>query len=276
MSREAADPPLDLIDIGANLAHDSFDADLDAVLGRARDAGVAQIVVTGSSLDSSARAIELANRHRGQLFATAGLHPHHASEWNEALAARIRELAMAPEVVALGECGLDYNRNYSPHADQRRAFAAQLRMAIELRKPLFLHQRDAHDDFLAILREHRPQLGAVVVHCFTDTRDALADYLALDCHIGITGWICDERRGRHLLDAVADIGDQRLLLETDAPYLLPRTAPKAVVGANRRNEPALLPWVLRAVATARGQHAAELARLTSNNARRFFALPLPR
>ena len=263
---------MELIDIGANLAHDSFDADRDAVLARARAAGVVQLVVTGSSLDSTRHAIELARQHPGTLYATTGLHPHHASEWNDELAARFRELAAAPQVVSLGECGLDYNRNYSTPMDQRRAFAAQLQMAIDLRKPLFLHQRDAHDDFLAMLREHRPQLGAVVVHCFTDTRDALRDYLALDCHIGITGWICDERRGRHLIDAVADIGDERLMLETDAPYLLPRTAPKALVGANRRNEPALLRYVLDAVAQARGQSADTVARLSTANARRFFAL----
>lgn len=271
MSSAANDTPA-LIDVGANLAHDSFDADLDAVLARAHHAGVDQIIVTGSSLDSTRRAIELARRYPQTLFATAGLHPHHASEWNAELAAQFRELATAREVVSLGECGLDYNRNYSPHDDQRRAFAAQLQLAIELRKPLFLHQRDAHDDFLAMLREHRAQLGNVVVHCFTDTREALNDYLALDCHIGITGWICDERRGHHLIDAVVDIGDDRLLLETDAPYLLPRSAPKHVTGGNRRNEPALLPWVARAVAAARSQSEAQLARQTSDNARRFFGL----
>ncbi|HET8880540.1 MAG TPA: TatD family hydrolase [Solimonas sp.] len=270
-----ASVPVELIDIGANLAHDSFDADRDAVLARARDAGVAQIVVTGSSLDSTRRAIELAREHPRTLHATAGLHPHHASEWNADVAARLRDLAAAPQIVSLGECGLDYNRNYSTPIDQRRAFAAQLQMAVELRKPLFLHQRDAHGDFLAMLREHRPQLGDVVVHCFTDTRDALRDYLALGCHIGITGWICDERRGRHLIEAVVDIGDDRLMLETDAPYLLPRTAPKELTGANRRNEPALLRFVLDAVAQARGQTAEALARLSTANARRFFALAAP-
>lgn len=272
-SRASSQTYMELIDIGANLAHDSFDADREAVLDRARAAGVVQIVVTGSSPDSTACAIALARAHPGRLYATAGLHPHHAAEWSEALAARLRALAGEPEVVSLGECGLDYFRNYSTHEEQRRAFAAQLALAAELGKPLFLHQRDAHADFLAMLREHRPQLGAVVVHCFTDTREALHDYLALDCHVGITGWICDERRGRHLLEAVPDIPDARLLLETDAPYLLPRTAPRSLVGSNRRNEPALLPWVLRRVAQARGQDEAFVARTTRDNARRFFGLP---
>ncbi|WP_234981554.1 TatD family hydrolase [Fontimonas thermophila] len=263
-------PPL--VDIGANLAHDSFDADLDAVLHRATLAGVTQIVVTGSSAESNRKALALALGHPGRLYATAGLHPHHASEWEASLAAQIRELAAQPQVVALGECGLDYFRNYSPQADQRRAFAAQLALAAETGKPLFLHQRDAHADFLAMLREHRPQLGPVVVHCFTDTQAALEDYLALDCHIGITGWICDERRGTHLLDAVRIIPDTRLMVETDAPYLLPRTAPKT---SHRRNEPAYLVWVVRALAAARRQSEAAVAAATSATARAFFGLPAP-
>jgi TatD DNase family protein len=261
---------MDLVDIGANLAHDSFDADRDAVLARARDAGVAQIVVTGSSLDSAAQAVALAQAYPGFLYATAGLHPHHASEWTDALAARFRDLAQQPGCVSLGECGLDYFRDFSPRGDQRRAFAAQLDLAVALKKPLFLHQRDAHGDFLAMLREYRPQLGAVVVHCFTDTREALNEYLALDCHIGITGWICDERRGRHLLEAVVDIPPNRLMVETDAPYLLPRTAPKT---AERRNEPMYLPWVVKAIAQARGTGQSDVARETAATARTFFGLP---
>lgn len=259
-----------LIDIGANLAHDSFDADREAVLERARAAGVQAIVITGSSLPIAERALELAQAHPQQLFSTAGVHPHHAAEWNAPTEARFRALCSSPQLVALGECGLDYFRDYCPHPTQRSAFAAQLRLATELRKPLFLHQRDAHSDFVALLREHRAALGPVVVHCFTDTSAALDDYLALDCHIGITGWICDERRGAHLLELVRRIPAERLMLETDAPYLLPRTAPKQ---PSRRNEPCMLPWVLRAVAAARGEDAASLAAATTDTARRFFALP---
>nr|WP_028080613.1 TatD family hydrolase [Solimonas soli] len=274
MSAASPAAGLELIDIGANLAHESFHADFDAMLARARAAGVARIVVTGSSLDSARQAVELARRHRGFLYATAGLHPHHAAEWSDELAAQFGALARQPEVVSLGECGLDYFRNFATHEEQRRAFAAQLALAVAAGKPLFLHQRDAHGDFLAMLREHRAQLGAVVVHCFTDTREALHEYLALDCHIGITGWICDERRGTQLLEAVRDIPDQRLLIETDAPYLLPHNAPKELTRAlHRRNEPALLPWVLRKIAQARGADEQALARLTAANARRFFGLP---
>ncbi|GAC1625655.1 MAG: TatD family hydrolase [Nevskia sp.] len=258
-----------MIDIGANLAHESFEADFEAVVERAREAGVTAIVITGSSAGSNEQALALARRHEG-LYCTAGLHPHHASDWTAALGARIAELAAEPELVALGECGLDYCRDLSPRAAQRAAFVAQIELAIAARKPLFLHQRDAHGDFLAILREHRAAIVDCVVHCFTDTAAALADYLALDCHVGITGWICDERRGAHLVEAVRGIPAERLLIETDAPYLLPRNlkpAPK-----HRRNEPAFLPQVLRAIATARGEPEAATAAQTSANARRFFRL----
>ncbi|MCC2657374.1 MAG: YchF/TatD family exonuclease [Panacagrimonas sp.] len=262
-----------MIDIGANLAHDSFDGDREAVLQRAWDAGVEAIVVTGSCAASSRRALEIARAHPGRLHATAGLHPHHAADWSPAHAALFRELAQDPALVSLGECGLDYFRDLSPRPVQRAAFEAQLELAVELRRPLFLHQRDAHADFLAILRDHRSRLGAVCVHCFTDTHAAAEDYLALDCHIGITGWICDERRGRHLLQIVPQIPADRLLLETDAPYLLPRTVPKAQQPRDgRRNEPAYLPFVVRAVAAARVESVDTVARNSADAARAFFGI----
>ena len=260
-----------MIDIGANLTHDSFDADRDALLQRAWDAGLDAIVVTGSSGASNEQALQLARAHPGRLYCTAGLHPHHAADWDEMLAARIAELAREPQVVALGECGLDYFRNFSPHEDQRRAFIAQLGLAVQADKPVFLHQRDAHADFHAILRDYRRALPGCVVHCFTDNGEALDAYLALDCYIGITGWVCDERRGLELRELVKRIPAERLLIETDAPYLLPRNmqpSPK-----DRRNEPAYLPWVLRAIAELRGEDAAHLGRQTAANARRLFQLP---
>ena len=261
----------ELTDIGANLAHDSFDADRDAVLARAAAAGVGRILVTGSCLDSSYRAAELSGERQGvSLFATAGLHPHHASHWNADMAACMRELSGHPRVVALGECGLDYHRNISPPDLQREAFAAQLDLAVELGRPVFLHQREAHADFLAILRPRLADLPGAVVHCFTGTAEELEDYIALDVYIGITGWICDERRGTHLKDCVHRIPDQRLLIETDAPYLLPRSlSPRP---KTRRNEPQWLPEVAATVAAARGSTAAAVGRLTSTNAGRLFGL----
>jgi TatD DNase family protein len=264
---------LPLIDIGANLTHTSFAPDLAQVLLRAQAAGVQQMLVTGASKDGSVAAMQLAQAHPGLLFATAGVHPHHAADYDGFTEELLADLLVNDVVKAGGECGLDYNRNFSPREAQQFAFERQLALCVAARKPVFLHQRDAHTDFLAILKNFRSQLSAAVVHCFTDTRAALADYLALDCYIGITGWICDERRGAHLIEAVLDIPDERLLLETDAPYLLPRTikpAPK-----DRRNLPEFLPAVLHAVASARKQTPEYVAQITTANARRFFELPLP-
>lgn len=260
-----------LIDIGANLAHDSFTDDRSAVLERARSAGVAQIVITGSDLESSRAALALAEQAPGQLFATAGLHPHHAGEWNPDMAELMRAHAHLPACRALGEAGLDYFRNFADHNAQTQAFEAQLAIACETRMPVFLHQRDAHADFMPILKSHLPDLPAAVVHCFTGSAQELDDYLALDLYVGITGWVCDERRGKELYDIVDHIPDNRLLIETDSPYLTPRTIrprPKT-----RRNEPANLPYVLDTLAEARRQDRQTLAEHTTANAQRFFDLP---
>jgi TatD DNase family protein len=204
------------------------------------------------------------------LRATAGVHPHHARECGEDTIPALRELAKHPCVAALGECGLDFNRNYSPHPDQEKWFAAQLELACELGKPLFLHSRDAHPRFAQILRAHRERLPRAVAHCFTGGSDELRANLDLGLYIGITGWICDERRGRHLVELVREIPPDRLLVETDAPYLTPRDLhpePRA-----RRNEPAFLPHIVRAVARALGRPAEEVAAETARNARVFFGL----
>jgi TatD DNase family protein len=259
-----------LIDIGLNLAHDSYDRDRDAVLARAAAAGVVQMVVTGATLAGGERALALAREHPGRLFATAGVHPHHANDLDDAAFAELAALARHPEVVAVGECGLDYFRNFSPRAAQLQAFHRQLELAVEIGKPVFLHQRDAHDDFLAILREHAGAWRGVA-HCFTGSAEQLHAYLQLGLAIGITGWICDERRGAHLLALVPQIPAGRLLLETDAPYLLPRDlTPKP---ASRRNEPAYLPHIAATVARARGEPLASLARSSTESARLLFGLP---
>jgi TatD DNase family protein len=183
----------DLIDIGANLGHESFEHDLDAVLDRAIAHGVAQMVLTGASRAGSPRALEIARRRPGRLFATAGVHPHHAADYSAEADAELRALQGEPEVVAVGECGLDYHRDFSPRPAQRRAFSMQLQIAADTGKPVFLHQRDAHQDFLALLAEFEGRLGPIVVHCFTGERHELHAYLERGWHIGITGWLCDER-----------------------------------------------------------------------------------
>lgn len=262
--------PYPLIDIGANLTHDSFDDDRDELLQRASDAGVTKMIVTGSSNQGSIDAVALARTEPGRLYATAGVHPHHAADFDESSIKLITELADDEAVVAVGECGLDYFRNFSPRSDQLRAFQAQLEIAAATALPVFLHQRDAHDDFVEVLEPMLPKLSRAVAHCFTGEGESLREYLAMGLWIGITGWICDERRGAHLHDVVSIIPDDRLLIETDAPYLLPRTIqPKP---KSRRNEPAYLTEVLRVVAEARGQSVEHVANITTGNALRFFNL----
>jgi TatD DNase family protein len=173
-------------------------------------------------------------------------------------------------VVAVGETGLDYHRNFSPREAQLFAFERQLQLAIACGKPLFLHQRDAHADFIACMDNVRGRIGRAVVHCFTGERQELFDYLDRDFYIGITGWICDERRGAHLRELVKSIPSDRLMLETDAPYLLPRTVrpmPKL-----RRNEPMYLAHICDEVARDRGEDVAVTAANTTATAMRFFAL----
>src|SRR5215470_7558586 len=259
-----------LIDIGANLTHDSFRHDFAAVLERAHAHGVAQLVVTGASAQGTQDAYALAQAHRGVLFATAGVHPHHASDFDAEVEALLREHQAKPEIIAVGETGLDYFRNFSPRDAQLFAFERQLELAAECGKPLFLHQRDAHADFLACLDNMRGRVGRAVVHCFTGEAHELADYLDRDFYIGITGWICDERRGTHLREVVKRIPAERLLLETDAPYLLPRDIRPAP--SHRRNEPMYLKHICAEVARHRGEDVTETAANATAATRTFFGL----
>jgi TatD DNase family protein len=262
---------LPLADIGLNLAHDSFDHDRDNVIAAAVAAGVRYMVVTGSTLGSTRAAIGLVRTAPAMFRATAGIHPHHAREFHDKEVAELRALMLAPEVGAAGECGLDYFRNFSPHADQERVFRVQLELAVETGKPVFLHQRDAHDAFAAILRDYLPRLAGGVAHCFTGDERELREYLTMGLSIGVTGWICDERRGQHLRELVRLIPLDRLMLETDAPYLLPRDLvprPKS-----RRNEPRHLAHILEVVSTLRGEPPSLVAAATTRNAVAFFGFP---
>jgi TatD DNase family protein len=261
---------ISLIDIGSNLTHESFTADRDAVLSRALAAGVRRQIVTGTDLLSSLEAAELAAASPSVLSSTAGMHPHHAHRFTDAVRAELSGLLGRDEVVAVGECGLDYFRDLSPREAQRAAFIAQLEIAVAVRKPVFLHQRDAHEDFTAILEEYAGDLVGGVAHCFTEGPAELADYLELGLSVGVTGWINDERRGQRLREALPLIPADRLMVETDAPYLLPRDlVPRPV---SRRNEPSFLPHIARTVAQLRGETLESVAASTTHNACRLFGL----
>ena len=261
---------LDLIDIGSNLTHESFAPDRDVVMSRALQAGVRRQVITGADFAGSIQAAALAAEHPKRLWSTAGVHPHHAQSYAAARREQWLALLRQPQVVAVGECGLDYYRDLSPRRDQREAFHSQLLIAVETRKPVFLHQRDAHEDFAAILREYAGALKGGVAHCFTGGEAELEAYLALGLYIGITGWACDERRGIELRKAIPRIPANRLLIETDAPYLLPRDlSPKP---RTRRNEPCYLPHIAATVAGLRGESLESIAAATTGNAEALFNL----
>ncbi len=263
-----------MIDIGANLCSGQFARDLPDVLERARAAGLTGVIVTGTTVANSQEAVRLARHHPGWLFTTAGVHPHHADAaitvtgLQETIAAAARE----PECVAVGECGLDWHRNLATHAAQLALLELHLEVAIDLGKPLFLHCRDAHGDLLRVLDRHAGSLPPCVVHCFTGDAGQAADYLERGFHIGITGWVADDRRAAPLREALPHLPSERLMVETDAPYLMPANRPRSQL--RDRNEPAFLPWVIQAVASHSGRPAAEVERSSTAAAQGFFGLPV--
>jgi len=215
-------------------------------------------------------AYQLTQTYPELFYSTAGVHPHYSNEYNNEVHKTIEDLVENDKVVAVGECGLDFNRNFSTPTEQEHAFRQQLEIAKDTQLPVFLHQRDAHDLFLEIMQENMHELSGGVAHCFTGTKEQMTAYLDLGLYIGITGWICDERRGQDLQEAITYLPADRLLIETDAPYLLPRDLkPKP---KSRRNEPMFLGHVLKAIADLRGENKNYLAEITIENTKRLFAI----
>lgn len=257
-----------MIDIGANLTHDSFNKDRKMVIEDALNVGVECMVVTGSTLGCSQKAFDLTLEFPEYLYSTVGIHPHHATEYTGETEDFILAMVQHDKVVAIGETGLDYFRDISPRPAQIFSFEQHIKLAIETQMPLFLHQRDAHIDFYPIIKQYRDQISNLVIHCFTDNKEALFDYLDLDCHIGITGWICDERRGVHLRELVKNIPSNRLMIETDAPYLIPRDLKLKT----RRNEPKHLPHIAQVIAKLREDGLADFILNSQKTTREFFKL----
>lgn len=266
--------PAPIIDIGVNLSNSRFSKDLEEVLERSQQANVGQLILTGTNEQESETVLKLCQQFAEQfpnmLYSTCGVHPHDAKHFSIDTPNRLKDIATNSEVVAIGETGLDFNRNFSEPKDQERAFEAQLELAVELQLPVFMHERDAHQRQFEILKQYRDHLTNGVIHCFTGDKTALFNYLDLDLHIGITGWVCDERRGEELQKLVKNIPLSRLMIETDAPYLLPRTIkPKP---KSSRNEPAYLPWVLQGIASQREETLTEIAEKTTATTKQFFNL----
>jgi TatD DNase family protein len=260
-----------VIDIGVNLTSPRFANDYDDVIARAKQVGIQHLLITGTSLANSLQAVELCQKQAQYLSCTVGIHPHDADNAASDYIEQLTQLAQHAVVKAIGECGLDFNRNFSTPENQQRVFAAQIELAVKLNKPLFLHQRDAFACWFELLQPYFGQIPAMVSHCFTGDKKQLSKCLDVGMYIGITGWLCDDRRGQLLQEIVQYIPLERLLIETDAPYLTPRTIkPKP---KSSRNEPSYLPYIVATLADKTNYSAAEIISQTSINAQQVFAIP---
>jgi len=260
-----------LIDIGVNLTNSRFDKDRDSVIARAKCAEITAMLVTGTNIAESHKASTLCQKYPNYLFCTAGVHPHDADNVTSDYLEQLRALASNNEVKAIGECGLDFNRNFSKPAQQEKVFTEQLVLASELGLPVFLHQRDAFDKWMNILSPFLNDLPFAISHCFTGSESELKQCLENDVYIGITGWICDVKRGQGLRDIVRHIPLDKLLIETDAPYLTPKNIkprPKS-----SRNEPSYLPYIVNVLSECMSVSESAIIEHSTNNAKLVFGLP---
>jgi TatD DNase family protein len=259
-----------MIDIGVNLTNARFDKDRDALILRAKAAGISAMLVTGTNIAESQKAAELSAQYPHYLYSTAGVHPHDADNVTDGYLQDIRTLVKNNAVKAIGECGLDFNRNFSAPKQQEKVFAEQIALAAELQLPIFLHQRDAFSAWFQLLSPYFTTIPAMVAHCFTGNGDELDQCLSAGMYIGITGWVCDERRGKSLQALISSIPLNRLMIETDAPYLTPRTIrPKP---KSSRNEPSYLPYVVDKLAELYQCSPQDIIKASSDNARHVFNL----
>ena len=262
------------IDIGINLTNKQFNHEIPQIIKNAIEVGVEQMILTGTSVKNSEQSANLATKYPHNLFATAGIHPHDAKHFDGESIAKLRELLQQSHVVSVGECGLDFDRDFSPRPVQENCFEAQLQLAVEVQKPLFLHERAAFTRFNFITDNFLSKLPKAVVHCFTGSLQEAKTYLDKGFYLGFTGAISDVRRFEHLKEVVKSVPLDRLLIETDAPFMLPKNVPKNLLTKyhERRNEPAFLPFVAETIANFKGVSVAEIARQTTHNAKQFFGI----
>ena len=252
-------------DIGINLFSEQF-KDREAIIREAEEAGVA-CIITGSDMESTRLTDEFTRSH--EVWGTAGIHPHAADRAQDKDFDEIKDMLTSnPKMIAVGECGLDFNRMFSEKNNQIKCLERHIGLAEELEMPMFLHERDASETFYEIFSGHRDVCPRSVVHCFTGTAETAKKYLELGFSIGITGWICDDRRAADVREAVKYIPADRLLVETDAPYLAPRN----VKGLGRVNHPRNIQYVARALAEYKQMDAVILAEILKRNTERLFGI----
>ena len=258
----------EIVDIACNFTSDRFDNDLDEIIDRAIVNNITKFGLICSQLSDLDKLLEIYHRYSKNMFFTIGVHPHHANEINKEYLYKLKEVINKNNPHAIGETGLDFYRNLSTYEEQIFAFEEQIKIAIDTNKPLFLHQRDSHDDFIKILRKYSSDINKSVVHCFTGTQQQLDDYLELDCYIGVTGWICDKKRNVELRKTVRNIPLSRLMIETDCPYLIPKNLPEKP--KNNRNEPINLNHIVSEIAMLMGIDEETLRKDTFKNTINFF------
>jgi TatD DNase family protein len=261
---------MDLFDSHCHLDDDAFAGDIEAVVERARAGGVAHIMTVGVTRHTSTAAVTLAQRFAG-VWAAVGIHPHDAKDCSEETLEALLQLAREPKVRAWGEIGLDFNRMFSPPQEQEKWFIRQLHVSAACDLPVIFHERDTQGRFLDLLRAHFRPGRTGVVHCFSGSESERDAYLDRGLYIGITGIVTLKQRGSRLRRLAAQIPQDRLLIETDAPYLVP--APER--NRTRRNEPAFVRSVLMRLAEIRQENPDHLARMCSQNAARLFRIAAP-
>lgn len=259
------------IDIGINLMNKQFNKDRKEIVERALKNGTG-LIITGTDLESSRDAIDfIKEKNYKNVWCTVGVHPHNADLVDGPYLSNLLDLISRNKdiVVAVGETGLDYDRMYAPINEQKKTFADMRNTAASFKLPMFLHERAAEEDFVKLMKIQRPLCSNSVVHCFTGNKNTVYRYLQMGFMVGITGWICDNRRNKDLIEAVKIIPLDRILVETDAPYLTPLG-----LGLPRRNTPDNLRYVIEKIAEIKKIDANELERITLENTVKLFNLKI--
>ncbi|MBH43991.1 MAG: hydrolase TatD [Gammaproteobacteria bacterium] len=256
-----------LIDIGANLTHPELHKKIETVVDNIRKANIEKVIITSSNIDDTIMALKIIDLYPDLFYTTVGFHPHNAKDCTDTALEHIKKLLHNAHIVAIGECGLDYYREYSPKEKQLYCFEKHLEIASTTTKPLFLHERHAFKDFFNLLNKYVNSLNKYVVHCFTGDKTQLKSYIDIGCYIGITGWITDNSRGQHLQDLIKYIPEDRLMIETDAPYLIPHNINFKHDGIN---EPAFLTYVAEKISKCLSKDVNYIKDKTTNNAKTFF------
>lgn len=257
------------IDIGINLTNKQFYNEQEEIINRAIDNGVDYMILTGTSIRGSKESAAIAEDYPDVLFSTAGIHPHDAKSFNQESINELKKLLKQDHVISVGECGLDFDRDFSPRPVQEKCYKAQLELAIEVNKPLFLHERSAFKRFNEVTDDYLSQLPEAVIHCFTGTLSEAKTYLDKGFYLSFTGAISDEKRFKHLEEVIRYVPLDRMMIETDAPFMLPKNMPRM---QNRRNEPSFLPYVAQTIAHLKKISISEVADETTETARNFFRL----